>query len=168
MTEPTSPLPAAQNMKRGTQQKEIWLSAKGEELSFTISLQAGSTGERNVMAYRNHRNAASRLSIYQTVTDRIIASLKAGMMPWEKPWKAPRYAGVPFPRNFYTGKHKQLPNTRRRMRKQRKKTSACHSFFATARSSTALDRLLHQPCPSANRKNVRSEDAYVWTDTRAC
>ena len=26
------------------------------------------------MAYRNHRNAASRPSIYQTVTDRIIAS----------------------------------------------------------------------------------------------
>lgn len=56
------------------------------------------------MAYRNHRNAASRPSIYQTVTDRIIASLKAGVIPWEKPWKTPRYAGGPFPRNFYTGK----------------------------------------------------------------
>jgi antirestriction protein ArdC len=56
------------------------------------------------MAYRNHRNAASRPSIYQTVTDRIISSLKAGVIPWEKPWKTPRYAGGPFPRNFYTGK----------------------------------------------------------------
>ena len=56
------------------------------------------------MAQRNHRNAASRPSIYQTVTDRIISSLKAGMIPWEKPWKTPRYAGGPFPRNFYTGK----------------------------------------------------------------
>jgi hypothetical protein len=56
------------------------------------------------MAYRNHRNAASRPSIYQTVTDRIISSLKAGVIPWEKPWKAPRFAGGPFPRNFYTGK----------------------------------------------------------------
>jgi antirestriction protein ArdC len=37
------------------------------------------------MAYRNHRNAASRPSIYQTVTDRIISSLKAGVIPWEKP-----------------------------------------------------------------------------------
>jgi antirestriction protein ArdC len=55
------------------------------------------------MAYRNHRNAASRPNIYQTVTDRIISSLKAGMIPWEKPWKTPRYAGGPFPRNFYTG-----------------------------------------------------------------
>jgi antirestriction protein ArdC len=56
------------------------------------------------MAYRNHRNAASRPSIYQTVTDRIIVSLKAGVIPWEKPWKTPRYSGGPFPRNFYTGK----------------------------------------------------------------
>jgi antirestriction protein ArdC len=56
------------------------------------------------MAHRNHRNAASRPSIYQTVTDRIISSLKAGVIPWEKPWKSPRYAGGPFPRNFYTGR----------------------------------------------------------------
>ncbi len=56
------------------------------------------------MAYRNHRNAASRPSIYQTVTDRIISSLMAGVIPWEKPWKTPRYMGGPLPRNFYTGK----------------------------------------------------------------
>jgi antirestriction protein ArdC len=56
------------------------------------------------MAHRNYRNAASRPSIYQTVTERIISSLKAGVMPWEKPWKRPCYAGGPFPRNFYTGK----------------------------------------------------------------
>ena len=30
--------------------------------------------------------------------------LKAGVIPWEKPWKTPRYPGGPFPRNFYTGK----------------------------------------------------------------
>jgi antirestriction protein ArdC len=47
---------------------------------------------------------SSRPSIYQTVTDRIISSLKAGVIPWEKPWKSPRFAGGPFPRNFYTGK----------------------------------------------------------------
>jgi antirestriction protein ArdC len=56
------------------------------------------------MAHRNHRNAASRPSIYQTVTDRIISSLKEGMIPWGKPWKTPGYAGGPFPRNFYTGR----------------------------------------------------------------
>ncbi|WP_263418416.1 ArdC family protein [Terriglobus albidus] len=47
---------------------------------------------------------SNRPSIYQTVTDRIISSLKAGVIPWEKPWKTPRFAGGPFPRNFYTGK----------------------------------------------------------------
>jgi antirestriction protein ArdC len=106
LTEPASPLPAAQDMKRGHSTKEIWLRAKGEKPSFTISPHAGSAGEQNVMAHRNHRNAAtvSRPSIYQTVTDRIISSLKAGVIPWEKPWKSPRYAGGSFPRNFYTGK----------------------------------------------------------------
>ena len=48
--------------------------------------------------------SSNRPSIYQTVTDRIISSLKAGVIPWEKPWKAPRFAGGPFPRNFHTGK----------------------------------------------------------------
>ena len=35
LTEPASPLPAAQDMKRGHSTKEIWLSAKGEQPSFT-------------------------------------------------------------------------------------------------------------------------------------
>ena len=45
-----------------------------------------------------------RPSVYQIVTDRIIASLKEGLIPWEKPWKAPAFAGGSFPRNFVTGK----------------------------------------------------------------
>jgi antirestriction protein ArdC len=104
LTEPASPLPAAQDMKRGHSTKEIWLRAKGKQPSFRFSPHAGSTGEQNVMAYRNHRNAVSRPSLYQTVSDRIISSLKAGVIPWEEPWKSPRYTGGPFPRNFYTGK----------------------------------------------------------------
>ena len=44
-----------------------------------------------------------RPSVYQIVTDRIIASLKEGVIPWEKPWKAPTVAGGSFPRNFVTG-----------------------------------------------------------------
>jgi len=48
--------------------------------------------------------STNRPSIYQTVTDRIISSLKAGVIPWEKPWASPRFTGGPFPRNFYTGK----------------------------------------------------------------
>lgn len=47
---------------------------------------------------------SNRPSIYQTVTGRIISSLKAGVIPWEKPWKSPRFTGGPFPRNFFTGK----------------------------------------------------------------
>jgi len=43
-------------------------------------------------------------SIYQVVTDRIIESLKNGAVPWQRPWKAPSYAGGSFPRNFLTGK----------------------------------------------------------------
>jgi antirestriction protein ArdC len=49
-------------------------------------------------------NTSTRPSIYQTVTDRIISSLRAGVIPWEKPWNTPRFTGGPFPRNFYTGK----------------------------------------------------------------
>lgn len=46
----------------------------------------------------------NRPSIYQTVTDRIVSSLTAGVIPWEKPWKSPRFTGGPFPHNFFTGK----------------------------------------------------------------
>jgi hypothetical protein len=53
---------------------------------------------------RNQKAMEDRPSLYQTVTDRIIASLKAGVIPWEKPWKTPRFKGGPFPRNFLTGK----------------------------------------------------------------
>jgi antirestriction protein ArdC len=47
---------------------------------------------------------AAKSSVYQIVTDRIIASLKAGAIPWEKPWQTPHFAGGPFPRNFRTGR----------------------------------------------------------------
>jgi antirestriction protein ArdC len=56
------------------------------------------------MAYRHHRNAGTWPSIYQIVTDRIISSLKADVIPWEEPWKSPRYAGGPFRATSYTGK----------------------------------------------------------------
>ncbi len=43
-------------------------------------------------------------SLYDTVTDRILDSLKQGFIPWEKPWSVPVYEGGNFPRNFRTGK----------------------------------------------------------------
>ena len=49
-------------------------------------------------------NSVATDPFYQTVTDRIISSLKAAMISWEEPWKVPRFTGGPFPRNFYTGK----------------------------------------------------------------
>ena len=48
------------------------------------------------------RNVA-KPNIYQIVTDRIIHSLETGVIPWEKPWKAPHFHGGLFPRNFSTG-----------------------------------------------------------------
>jgi len=52
----------------------------------------------------NTARTAAKPNIYQIVTDRIINSLKAGVIPWEKPWKTPHFHGGPFPRNFRTGK----------------------------------------------------------------
>jgi antirestriction protein ArdC len=46
----------------------------------------------------------AKSSVYQIVTDRMVASLSAGVIPWEKPWQTPHFAGGPFPRNFRTGK----------------------------------------------------------------
>jgi antirestriction protein ArdC len=50
------------------------------------------------------QTTTAKLNIYQVVTDRIIESLKNGIIPWQKPWQAPTYAGGSFPRNFCTGK----------------------------------------------------------------
>ena len=38
---------------------------------------------------------APKPNIYQIVTDRIIQSLKAGVIPWEKPWKTPTSTEAP-------------------------------------------------------------------------
>ena len=50
------------------------------------------------MSKQTVQNSAtiSKPSLYQTVTDRILASLKAGSIPWEKPWQAPTYTGGSF------------------------------------------------------------------------
>jgi antirestriction protein ArdC len=56
------------------------------------------------MSSKAAKKTAPKFNLYQTVTDRIIASLKAGVIPWEKPWKSPHFTGGPFPRNFRTGR----------------------------------------------------------------
>jgi antirestriction protein ArdC len=50
------------------------------------------------------QKTSEKLNLYQIITDRIVASLEKGAIPWEKPWKSPRFAGGVFPRNFSTGK----------------------------------------------------------------
>ncbi len=56
------------------------------------------------MSKKSAKKPTPKPNLYQIVTDRIIASLKAGIIPWEQPWKSPRYTGGPFPRNFRTGR----------------------------------------------------------------
>jgi antirestriction protein ArdC len=63
-----------------------------------------SNSNREGVTTMRKANTSNRPSIYQTVTDRIISSLRAGLIPWGKPWNTPRFTGGPFPRNFYTGK----------------------------------------------------------------
>jgi antirestriction protein ArdC len=46
-------------------------------------------------------NDAPRVDIYKDVTDRIIAQLEAGVMPWARPWKA-GVAAPSMPYNFAT------------------------------------------------------------------
>jgi antirestriction protein ArdC len=46
-------------------------------------------------------NNSKGKSVYEIVTDRIISSLKAGVIPWEKPWSS---SGNGWPRNLVTMK----------------------------------------------------------------
>lgn len=41
------------------------------------------------------------MNVYEIVTNRVLASLEKGIIPWQKPWKAE--PGSVFPKNFYTG-----------------------------------------------------------------
>ena len=57
----------------------------------------GKSNHREEAPMSKKAPATTKPSIYQIVTDRIIASLKAGVIPWEKPWQTPHFAGGPFP-----------------------------------------------------------------------
>ncbi|RRA49300.1 DUF1738 domain-containing protein [Acidipila sp. EB88] len=48
------------------------------------------------------KTSAPKLNIYETVTARILASLKAGVVPWSKPWQG-NSKGTAFPSNYRTG-----------------------------------------------------------------
>ena len=51
------------------------------------------------------RPAGERVSLYQEITDRIIADLEAGAVPWVQPWGSARVqAPLGMPRNAVTGR----------------------------------------------------------------
>lgn len=52
---------------------------------------------------RHRASGASRPSLYQEVTDKIVRELEAGRFPWVQPWGAAR-AGLGLPRNAATGR----------------------------------------------------------------
>src|SRR5215469_16144859 len=53
---------------------------------------------QDILARPQHE-ASSRADAYQQVTDRIIAALEAGTVPWRRPWKK-----AAWPRSMSTGK----------------------------------------------------------------
>ena len=58
------------------------------------------------------RNTAKRLSLYQEITDKIIAELEQGRVPWVQPWGRPGVkAGLGLPRNAATGRRYSGINT---------------------------------------------------------
>jgi antirestriction protein ArdC len=50
------------------------------------------------------RSSPDRTSLYQEITDSIIAELEAGRLPWVQPWRAGSGAGVGLPRNAASGR----------------------------------------------------------------
>jgi antirestriction protein ArdC len=53
------------------------------------------------MAYQRKgaRTGSDRSSLYQDITDKIIAQLEAGRIPWVQPWSSAR-ASLDMPRNL--------------------------------------------------------------------
>jgi antirestriction protein ArdC len=53
---------------------------------------------------RAERRETDRPSLYQEVTDKIVAELEAGRVPWVQPWGRTQ-AGLGLPKNAATGRH---------------------------------------------------------------
>jgi Antirestriction protein len=47
---------------------------------------------------RTHRSARPRTNLYEQITNRIIAELEAGRVPWVQPWESAK-AGIGMPYN---------------------------------------------------------------------
>jgi len=49
------------------------------------------------MAHARHRSAGERANLYKQITNRVIAELEAGRVPWVQPWGSPRACiGMPY------------------------------------------------------------------------
>ena len=55
---------------------------------------------------KSRKSQTNQIDLYQQVTDKIIASIERGVLPWRKPWRdSKRSAGSPIPSNASTGRH---------------------------------------------------------------
>ena len=68
-----------------------------------VPATARARGKRRRRAACAARETA-RASLYDEVTDRIVAELEAGRVPWVQPWSAPGAVGPALPRNALTGR----------------------------------------------------------------
>ena len=57
------------------------------------------------MRQHDHGRAPDRSSLYQEITDKIIAELEAGRLPWVQPWGTPAVkAALAMPKNAATSR----------------------------------------------------------------
>lgn len=61
------------------------------------------------------RTGGERADLYQTITDKIIAELKAGRVPWVQPWDSSK-ASLDMPRNGRSGDRYSREPERHRQR----------------------------------------------------
>jgi hypothetical protein len=71
LAEPASPLPAAKDMKREHPKKEIWLRAKGEMPSFTISPRGQLRRAHHVVSQQQQRSSEDRSCYCFEALDRL-------------------------------------------------------------------------------------------------
>ncbi|MEZ2127686.1 MULTISPECIES: ArdC family protein [unclassified Sinorhizobium] len=57
------------------------------------------------MTKHQHQAASARTSLYDGITNKIIAELEAGKLPWIQPWGTAAEAPLAMPKNGATGRH---------------------------------------------------------------
>jgi antirestriction protein ArdC len=60
------------------------------------------SSSRSVRRKAGDAKTTERANLYDEVTNRIVAQLEAGLVPWVQPWGSARTAGVGLPRNALT------------------------------------------------------------------